>query len=157
LGKLKDVASRAKVIALDTSCLIYYLEGNPLARELGNEIFRPLEQGAFRAVISTLALAELLVRPKSLDREDACGEYLALLCSYPNLEIVPLTVGIAVRCASIRARHPSVRTPDAVHLATAAERGAKIFLTNDSRLPAEVEGVKIALLADVTAAPDEAG
>uniref|UniRef100_A0A7C1FBT6 Ribonuclease VapC n=1 Tax=Ammonifex degensii TaxID=42838 RepID=A0A7C1FBT6_9THEO len=148
MGKLKDAASRAGMVALDTSCLVYYLEGNPLARELGNEIFRPLEQGAFRAVIATLALAELLVRPKSLGRENVCGEYLALLCSYPNLEIVPLTVEIAVRCASIRAKYPAVRAPDAIHLATAAEAGAKVFLTNDSKLPSKVEGVEVVLLRE---------
>lgn len=151
MGELRDAAARAGTVALDTSCLIYYLEGSPLARELGQEIFIPLEQGAFRAVISTLALAELLVRPKSLGREDACGEYLALLCSYPNLEVVPFTVEVAVRCAGIRAKHPAVRTPDAIHLATAAEKNAGLFLTNDSRLPPEVEGVQVVVVGDVLA------
>ncbi|WP_165847828.1 type II toxin-antitoxin system VapC family toxin [Ammonifex thiophilus] len=146
MGKLKDAASRAGIIALDTCCLIYYLEGSPLAHELRNEIFQPLEQGEFRAVVSTLALAELLVRPKSLGKENVCAEYLALLCSYPNLEIVPLTVEIALRCAKIRATNPTIRTPDAIHLATAAEKGARIFVTNDSRLPTEVEGVRILLV-----------
>lgn len=149
MGKLREAASRAGTIALDTSCLIYYLEGSSLARELASEIFLPLEEGAFRAVISTLALAELLVRPKALGREDACSEYLALLCSYPNLEVVPLTVEVAVRCANIRAKHPAIRTPDAIHLATAAERGAKFFLTSDSRLPPEVEGVEVVVVGKV--------
>ncbi|QUL98189.1 MAG: PIN domain-containing protein [Candidatus Fermentithermobacillus carboniphilus] len=149
MGKLREIASRAEIVALDTSCLIYYLEGSPLARELGSEVFLPLEQGAFRAVISTLALAELLVRPASLGRGDACGEYLALLCSYPNLEVVPLTTEIAVRCAHIRAKHRTIRTPDAIHLATAAERGAKVFLTNDSRLPPEVGEVEVIVLGEI--------
>lgn len=146
MGRLNEIASRAGIVAIDTSCLIYYFEGSQLAYQLRNEVFLPLEQGAFRAVISTLALAELLVRPKALGKEDVCSEYLALLCAYPNLEIVPLTTEIAVRCASIRAIHPTMRTPDAIHLATALEKGAKIFLSNDSRLPDRVEKVEVVLL-----------
>lgn len=56
---------------------------------------------------------------------------------------------VAVRCANIRAKHPAIRTPDAIHLATAAERGAKFFLTNDSRLPPEVEGVEVVVIGKV--------
>ena len=38
--------------------------------------------------------------------------------------------------ARIRAAHISLRTPDAIHLATAITSGARYFLTNDKGLPA---------------------
>lgn len=77
------------------------------------------------------------------------AQYLTLFYSYPNLEVVPLTIEIAVRCAGIRARHPAIRTPDAIHLATAAEKSAKIFLTNDARLPQQVEGVEVVMIRKI--------
>ncbi|MGB9867360.1 MAG: hypothetical protein ACPLPR_05560 [Bacillota bacterium] len=54
MGRLKELACSAGIVAIDASCLIYYLEGSEFARELRNEVFQPLEQGAFHAVVSTL-------------------------------------------------------------------------------------------------------
>ena len=148
MGRLKQALRGHKVVALDTNCLIYYLEGKAWAGELRDAVFAPLERGEFCAVTSVLAIAEILVRPKSLGREDVCREYLLLLSSYPNLEVVPVSLDIAVRSADIRSEY-RVRTPDAVHLATAAARGATLFLTNDLGLPERVGTVQVAFLRDV--------
>ncbi|MGB9887995.1 MAG: type II toxin-antitoxin system VapC family toxin [Moorellales bacterium] len=148
MGRLAAVLEGHGVVALDTNCFIYYLEGGAWAAELKEDLFVPLEEGRLRAVTSALTLAEILVRPKSLGREDVCQQYKALLCSYPNLAIVPFTVETAVFCAEIRARY-RIRTPDAVQLAAALEKGATVFLTNDAGLPGEVGGVRVAILKDV--------
>jgi predicted nucleic acid-binding protein len=93
VGRLATVLEAHGVVALDTNCFIYYLEGGPWAVELKQDLFRPLEEGRFRAVTSALTLAEILVRPKSLGREDVCEEYKALLCSYPSLGNCPFHRG----------------------------------------------------------------
>jgi len=152
VGALAAVLDGHAVVGVDTNCFIYYLEGGPWAEELKEDLFLPLEQGRFRAVTSALTVAEILVRPKSLGREDVCEEYKALLCSYPNLEIVPFTAETAVLCAEIRARH-RIRTPDAMQLAAALEKGATIFLTNDGGLPDEVGGARVAVLKDLLPPP----
>ena len=152
MGRLASVLDGHAVIAVDTNCFIYYLEGGPWAGELKEELFLPLERGQFRAVTSALTLAEILVRPKALGREDVCEEYKALLCSYPNLEIVPFTVETAVLCAEVRARY-RVRTPDAMQLAAALEKGATLFLSNDGGLPDEVGGLRVAVLMDLLPPP----
>lgn len=148
MGKLKQALQGHRVIALDTNCFIYYLEAGNWAEELKDMLFAPLEQGKFRAVTSVLTMAEILVRPKSQGREDVCQEYLLLLSAYPNLDIVPVTLDIAVRCAGIRSEH-RVRTPDAIQLATALEKGATLFLTNDLDLPKQVETVQVVFLSDL--------
>ena len=152
MGALAAALDGHAVVGVDTNCFIYYLEGGPWAEELKEDLFLPLEQGRFRAVTSALTVAEILVRPKSLGREDVCEEYKALLCSYPNLEIVPFIVETAVLCAEIRARH-RIRTPDAMQLAAALEKGATIFLTNDGGLPDEVGGARVAVLKDLLSPP----
>ena len=154
MGKLSAALHGHAVVAIDTNCFIYYLEGGPSARELKEDLFLPLEQGRFRAVTSALTVAEILVRPKSLGREDVGEEYKALLYSYPNLEIAPFTVETAVLCAEVRARH-RIRMPDALQIATALEKGATLFLTNDAALPERVGGVRIAVLKDLLPLPQD--
>lgn len=48
-------------------------------------------------------------------------------------EIVPLSRAVLDRATEIRAKH-GFKTPDAIHLAAAAESGCDAFLTNDHRL-----------------------
>lgn len=148
MGRLATVLKDHAVIAIDTNCFIYYLEEGLWAEELKEDLFRPLEEGLFRAVTSALTVGEILVRPKSLGKEDVCEEYNALLCSYPNLEISSFTVDTAVLCAAIRARH-RIRTPDAIQLATALEKGATLFLTNDGGLPDQIGSVRVVVLKDL--------
>lgn len=147
MEELAQVIRSHKKIALDTNCFIYYLEAAPAATILREDVFSPLEQGRFQAVTSTLTLAEVLVKPKSLGREDICMEYVMLLSSYPNLAIIPFTLPIAVRCAEIRAEY-RVRTPDAIQLATAIESQATLFLTNDLNLPRQISQLTILFLKD---------
>ncbi|MBC7343641.1 MAG: PIN domain-containing protein [Clostridia bacterium] len=154
MGRLNQVLAGHEVVAIDTNCFIYYLEGGLWAEELKEDVFLPLEQGRFRAVTSVLTVAEILVRPKSLGLEDVCEEYTLLLSSYPNLEITPFTLQTALRCAEVRARH-RIRTPDALQIATALEKGAGVFLTNDAGLPPEVDGLQVVVLRDFLGSPSE--
>lgn len=147
MAGLKEELVKAEVVGIHTVCFIYYLEGGKWADALKENLFAPLEGGEFRAVVSTLLTTELLVRPKSLGREDVCRKYIGLIYSFPNLEVVPFDLDIAVRCAEIRAKY-RIRTPDAVHLATAAEKGARVFVTNDAGLPPQVDNVKTVVLKD---------
>jgi len=147
VGGLNEALRGYEVVAIDTDCFIYYLEGGMWAKELKDNLFLPLEEGSFRAVASVLTVAEILVKPKSLGLQDVCEEYILLLSSYPHLEIVPFTLQIAIRCAEVRARY-RIRTPDALQVATALEEGAGVFLTNDADLPSQVEGLQVAILGD---------
>jgi len=148
MGALAAALRGHALVGVDTNCFIYYLEGGPWAEELRQDFFLPLEQGRFRAVTSVLTLAEILVRPKSVGRDEVCEEYKALLCSYPHLEVVPFTIETAVLCAEIRARH-RVRTPDAIQLAVALQTGATLFLTNDTGLPKRVGQLTVAVLKEI--------
>jgi predicted nucleic acid-binding protein len=56
-----------------------------------------------------------------------------VLTNFPHLEIIPLSTAIASDAARLRADH-GIRTPDAIHLATAIDHGAAGFITNDIKL-----------------------
>jgi predicted nucleic acid-binding protein len=79
------------------------------------------------------AFAECLVGPSRHGRSavDTVNELFARL----PIEVVDLSADIARSAASIRAKHTSVRLPDALVIATAAHAEADRLITTDRRWP----------------------
>lgn len=134
--------------ALDTVNLIYYLERHPAYYAAARTLFEKIERGAISAVISTLVFAELLVPAYRAGQPQLAENVTHILSHYPNLTVIPLSAEIAVAAACLRAEH-QLRTPDAIHLATARHAGARGFITNDKELK-KIAGndLEILLFAD---------
>ena len=85
------------------------------------------------AVISAMALAEVLV---DAHREGDAARARAIsstLRSYPNLTLRNVDVEVGETAAELRASL-GLRTADAVHVATGLLEGASWFVSNDLRL-----------------------
>lgn len=106
-----------------------------------------IDEGRLEAITSSLTLAEILVKPFELDREDLARTYREVLTGSAHMRIVPVGVDIAVEAARIRADE-HVRLADAIHLATSVHANADVFLTNDERL-ARCETVHAVLVSDL--------
>jgi predicted nucleic acid-binding protein len=119
------------LVALDTNVFIYHLEANPLYVSLTTEVFDWLVRPGNRAITSTLTMAEVLVQPYREANEGLHRTYYGLLSQYPNLEWIPPDLHIAEAAARLRATY-RLRTPDAIHVATAIRSGASGFLSNDA-------------------------
>lgn len=78
-------------------------------------------------------LAEVLVGPSRRGME-AVEVVRTMIVTLP-IAVVPLGDEIAVTAAGLRARHPSLKLPDALVIATAEEEGADKLLTTDRRWP----------------------
>ena len=130
-------------VLFDTSAFVYFLEHHPRYHRPASDVFRRVERGELLGCASVLILAELLV---PLHREGEASRARGLssvVRSMPNLQVVDVAASVAERAASLRARH-SLRTPDALHVATGLERGAQWFVTNDKRLRRiEDEGMRV--------------
>ncbi len=125
------------LIALDSSCFIYLVEGSPWEKTV-KAVFDSVEKGKLTAVTSILSLSETLVMPLRRQQGSIAEQYRSLLLHFPHLQLVPMQAPIAERVAAIRADYRTVRTPDAIQLATALECGAGAFVTNDHRLPKDI-------------------
>ena len=130
----------------DSNLFIYFFEGND-ERSLATRRLRKsmLERGD-QLLTSTLTLGEILVKP--LERGDTlrCQRYEEVLSSTALL--LPLDTRAARRYASIRSI-TSIKAPDAVQLACAAEAGVDLFVTNDRRLQGKrVQGVEFIVALD---------
>ncbi len=151
-GSLKAALATHARVGLDSSVLIYHLEGLPPYALLTEIVFTSLSRGTLTAVISTISVTELLIKPFADRADDKVRICEAFLEGLPNTHFVPPSVAIAKEAARLRAVH-KLRTPDALLLATALEEGATAFLTNDARLKrVEEEGISVLVLRDYVGA-----
>lgn len=149
---MAEVFERHRVIGLDSNVLIYFLEGLGAEGMTARAIVNGLDLGVGQAVVSSIALTEILARPATLG--DAAGvERLAReLRSLPNVRFVPADDEIAIDAAWGRASGRDLG--DAIHIATARRVGATCFITNDRRITGRA-GVETILLSDI--APEDPG
>ena len=134
-------------VALDTPVWIYHLEGSTVYGRAADSVLEAVAQERVRAVASELLLLELLVAPLKKGLQDAADGIELELVHFPNLDLIPVTREILLRAAEIRA-HYELRTPDAIMLATAAESGATLVITNDSAWR-RIREIDVVLLRDL--------
>ncbi|MGC1362969.1 MAG: PIN domain-containing protein [Silvibacterium sp.] len=116
----------------DTMVFVYLVEDHPVFGSKVHRIYQRMLERRDTLCTSTLTLGEALVG--SIKGGDAnLGEKMKTALNGDEVELVPFRARTAEIYAEIRANFP-VKSPDAIHLATAAEMKADIFLTNDGHL-----------------------
>lgn len=148
LTTLNDVLDGAGRVGIDTTLFIYFIERSAEYSDLLRDFFRRIDSGKIDGVSSVLTLTEVLTKPvqdENLALETAYRDYLR---NSRNFTLVPVNSDIAEKAARLRAIH-ALRTPDAIHIATAIETGCDLFVTNDHRLR-HVSSLQITLLSELT-------
>lgn len=135
------------VIAMDTAPFIYYLEEHPVYLPLLDPLFDAIEAGAVQAITSTVTLLEVLVAPHRDGNDDLVDRYRRMLLDTRGVDVRPVSEQVAETAARLRGDY-TVRTPDAIQLATAICGQASIFLTNDRRLPS-LPDIEVFLVDDL--------
>lgn len=114
-------------VALDASVAIGLLEAADAHHERAVEALRECDGASLSMAAS--AYSETLVRPLAKGYGAAVEAFVERL----RVEIVPLDREIARRAAELRSEHGRLRLPDALVLASAKARDARL-LTFDERL-----------------------
>ena len=118
-------------IFVDTAPLIYFIEdSNDYVQKL-NELF--CNKNNCRFVTSVITLSEVLVMPLREENTWLAKQYEDILTQTDNFQIYEINQQIAKETAILRAKY-SIKTPDAIQLATAKYCSADYFLTNDFKL-----------------------
>ena len=132
MGSIIPKGSR---VLLDTVAMIYFLEENQRYSKKAEKIFGRIESGELQGVMANLVFAELLVPLYRSGNPQAAVGLSNRLVNFRNMEVIALTTEISMEAARLRADH-GLRTPDAIHGATAIITQATGILTNDKRLKA---------------------
>jgi predicted nucleic acid-binding protein len=127
---------------------IYHFENHELLGPPAGRILRAAEDGKCHLVTSMLTLLEILVVPKRLGLTALCQKYRELLDSFPNLSLQPIDRDILEIASDIRAAY-TIRTPDAIQLATALSARADFFISQDARIK-KMEAIRIVSPAELS-------
>jgi predicted nucleic acid-binding protein len=120
-------------LGLDTAIFIYFIEQHRVYAPVLARLFQHLERERLQIVTSALTLLEALVVPYRSGDEILARKYEAILTNGKGLTLVAIDTPLIRLAAQIRAT-TSVRTPDALQLASALSARCTAFLTNDKRL-----------------------
>lgn len=131
---------------VDTQILIYTVEnhqtyGPPLA-----PLWAAVLAGTHEVVSSELAMMEALVGPLKTGNAAGVNEFERFF-RLPGVNLEPIAQTILRRAADLRAT-TRLRTPDAIHAATALVLGCPMFLTNDRGFRA-VPGLPVIVIDDL--------
>ena len=101
-----------------------------------------------------MALTKVLVQPVRTGDTAVAKRYKAVLLNSNHFRLEPLTPAIAHRAADVRARY-NLKTPDAIHVATAIAPGCDAFLTNDTGIKRVTE-IAVIILDELELEPPAA-
>jgi predicted nucleic acid-binding protein len=110
-----------------------------------------LRTGKQAVVTSDLSLLEVLVKPIQLGDKKLQDLFRTILYHTSGFSCLPITTPILVTAANLRATI-GIKTPDAIHAATALISGCTLFVTNDPAFH-RVPSLPVALVSDIAAAP----
>ena len=115
----------------DTNLFIYLIEDYGDSSERVARLRKRMMERNDDLYASALTLGEILVKPLEANDEVLARRYEAALRQ--GAEIIPFDVEAARLYAGIR-NDRTIRPPDAIQLACAAQARVDLFITNDDRL-----------------------
>jgi predicted nucleic acid-binding protein len=149
LGTLTLPASGT--VYADAQIVIYTIDKHSLYAAVCRPLWEAVRSGQVTVVSSDLILLETLVEPiRSGDTRLAADR--EALWAQPHSLLLPITQDILRKAARLRATISGLKTPDAIHAATALLHSCTLFLSNDTGFK-RIPGLPLALLDDVLAAP----
>ncbi len=135
---------------LDANLYIYLLEGIVAYRQLMADLAAEIDRRDIGVIASELMFLEILPRPIREGRRQLVARYLELMQRTPRVTLAPVDQRVIQRAIRLRA-DLSLRSMDALHVATALVHGCETFVTNDERLNAPGD-IRVVTLRDLAGA-----
>ena len=137
----------AGTVFFDTQIAIYSVEKHSVYAAVIRPLWIAAQAGTLQAAASELIISECLVRPlrngdKLLERD------FEAFWGSGHIGLEPISNAVLRKSAELRAKYKSLRTPDAIHAATAILRGAALLVTNDYNFQ-QVSELKSVFLNDL--------
>lgn len=118
---------------LDAGVIIAFLDGTNAHHDAARSALSTALDNADRLSIAASALAECLIGPAR--RSTKAVELVRTVIDRLPVSVVHLDEEIATQAAMLRARHRSLKLPDALVIATAERSSADRLITTDRKWP----------------------
>lgn len=133
-------------VYLDANGFIYSVERIEPHRALLDPMWQLAQAGQFEVVSSELVILETLVKPLR-DGDTILENLFRELLAAREVRVIPATASLWEQAARLRAT-TGLKTPDALHAATALAVGSTLFITNDGAFR-RVPDLPVAVLNEV--------
>ena len=141
----------AGTVYVDANTLIYRIETIQPYIATAAPLWDSLRAGTQFVTTSELSLLETRVRPLRLGNTSLQKLFENILYNTKGFSCIPITRQILEAAAQVRATS-GLKTPDAIHAATALSEGCTLFVTNDVAFR-RIPGLNVAILSEIAAAP----
>jgi len=118
-------------VYLDANGFIYSIERIDPYRSMLDTLWLTVSVGQVKVVTSELTLLEVLVKPLKVGDATTATLFRTVLKHTPDVQMLPITQSVLEAAANLRATL-GLKTPDAIHVATALLNNSVLFVTNDS-------------------------
>lgn len=132
------------VVYVDANAIIYRIEFVVPYAATAQPLWDALDAGTQEVVTGELSVLEVLVKPYRQANARLASLFLGTLYDTPGFTCLPITRPILESAARLRSI-AGLKTPDAIHAATALSCGCTLFVTND-RAFERVPGLNVAVL-----------
>jgi predicted nucleic acid-binding protein len=132
---------------IDAVAIIYSLPPHPTYWPILLPFWEAARERRFEVVSSDLTLMEVLGGPIRTGDTSLGAAYEEMLSS--DVRLLPILQPV-LRNAAVLRLHSGLKTPDAIHAATALAARCTLFLTNDPHFR-RVSGLPVAVLDDLLA------
>lgn len=132
-------------VYLDANCFIYSIEKVDPYYSLLQPVWQAAKRGEILIVTSELTWMEVLVRPLKDGNSQVESSFRAVLTA-GDVQMISATLPLWEDAAHIRSQ--GLKTPDALHAATARAAKAALFVTNDAAFR-RVPGLNVAVLHEL--------
>lgn len=134
-------------VYLDSNVIIYSVEKNSIYWPLPQALCASAKVGKIKVATSSPSLMEVSVGPMKSGNASFLGAYESLLHS-PQVRLDLLDEAVLRKAAGLRSTITKLRTPDAIHAASALVNSAGHFISNDDVFR-KVPGLSVTILHDL--------
>lgn len=118
------------LVAVDTCCCVYYLDGTSTHFGLMRELFVLAAQRTLQLELAGITMLELLVKPFQTGDRRHLEIVMKLAKRQLGVRTMPVTERVLVTAAQVKAA-TRLKTPDALVVASAALSGCAAVISND--------------------------
>ena len=136
------------LVYIDANVLIYSVERIEPYRSLLEPLWEQAQRGSLTVVSSPVIVTEVLVKPLQEGNSEIEAQYREVFASNV-FRLLDASYALFEDAARLRA-DTGLKTPDALHAATALSAGCTLFITNDTDFR-RVKGLPIVVLGDLLA------